>query len=474
MIRRVRALAGLSAVVLLSACAGNLESPRLKPIEGTALGLGGQPGPTVPVEWWKGMGDPQLDRIMNDALAANPSLDVAMARLGQARAALDVRRAEDLPQVTLDAQEERTRLSEKYIIPPPFGGSTQWVGQVQANLDWSLDFWGKQAAAIRQARASARASALDVDAARLALTGAVAQSYVELVRAERIIEIARTVIAQRQNGLRLVNVRVRTQLASQLDARAAETELAQAQQALVRAEGQRILAVHALAALAGRGADYYPTIQSPTLRLEAALPLPGTLPADLLARRPDIAAALARIDAAREGREVARKAFYPNINLLGLIGVQALGLGELFTSGASTYGAGAAIHLPIFDGGRLRAEHSRATASLDEAVADYNDRVIRAVQEAADALSRVDTSARDLAAQRAVSRGLSETRRLDQVRVNSGLESRLDVLDSELRLLEAQIGTANLEADGAVARVKLLIAIGGDFPAAAATPDKPS
>jgi NodT family efflux transporter outer membrane factor (OMF) lipoprotein len=459
------------ALLLLSACTGPLATPRLTPIESQSLGLGAMPAPAIPARWWQAMGDPQLDRIMDDALAGNPGLDMAMARLRQAQAALAERRADTLPQVTVNGQETRTRLSEKYIIPPPYGGSTQWVGQVQADLSWSLDFWGRQAAAVRQAGALQQAAALDSDAARLALTSAVAQTYVELVRAGQVIAIAQARVEERRQAVRLVGVRVRTQLASNIDARAAETELAQAEQALVRAQGQRALAIHALAALAGRGADYYPTIAAPVLRLDQALPLPDALPADLLSRRPDVAAALARIEAARQGQEVARKAFYPNINLIGLIGTQALGLSELFGTSAGTYGAGAAIHLPIFDGGRLRAEHAGATAGVDAAVADYDDHVVRAVKEAADALTRVAVTRDDLAAQRAVAGGLSETRRLDRVRVASGLETRLSIVESELRLLDAQIGVANLEADGAVARIQLLIAVGGDF--AAVPPNQP-
>lgn len=461
----------LFSLALLAGCAGPLASPRLQPIESQSLGFGAIPAPAIPSRWWRAMGDPQLDRIMEDALAGNPGLDRAMARLRQAQAALSERRADYLPQVTVNGQETRTRLSEKYIIPPPYGGSTQWVGQVQMDLSWSLDFWGRQAAAIRQAGAQQQAAALDLDAARLALTGAVAQTYVELVRAEKTISIAQARVEERRQTARLVAVRVRNQLASNIDARAAGTDLAQAEQALVRAQGQRALAAHALAALAGRGADYYSTIVAPGLLLDQALPLPEELPADLLSRRPDIAAALARIEAAQLDREVARKAFYPNINLIGLLGTQALGLSELFGTSAGTYGAGVAIHLPIFDGGRLRAEHASATAGVDIAVADYDDRVVSAVKEAADALARVDMAHKDLAAQRTIADGLSEVRRLDRVRVESGLETRLSIVESELRLLDAQIDVANLEADGAIARIQLLIAVGGDF--AAATQNQP-
>src|SRR3546814_15899543 len=104
---------------------------------------------------------------MSDALSGSPRLDAALARVRQARSVLAARSAEDLPQIALDANEQRTRLSEKYTIPPPYGGSTRWVGQAEVNLGWNLDFWGRQADAIAQARASSRAAAFDYASARL-------------------------------------------------------------------------------------------------------------------------------------------------------------------------------------------------------------------------------------------------------------------------------------------------------------------
>ncbi|MCH3755857.1 hypothetical protein LZC13_09555, partial [Campylobacter coli] len=143
------------------------------------------------------------------------------------------------------------------------------------------------------------------------IAGSVVQTYIDLARAETQARLARDTVATRQRSLDLVNVRIRNRLASNLQAEAAGTLLAQAREAAVRADGARAIAAHALAALAGRGHDYALAIQPARLNLDAALPLPRTLPADLLARRPDIAAAEARIDAAAAGRQVARRAFYP-------------------------------------------------------------------------------------------------------------------------------------------------------------------
>ena len=452
-----------AALLALAGCAAPEAKPAVTAVPADGLGLGNSDAPVVDQNWWHALGDAQLDRIMADALAGNPGLDSALARLREAQAVLAARKAENLPQIAFDGSEQRTRLSERYTIPPPYGGSTQWVGQAQANLSWNLDFWGRQADAIAGQRASARAATLDHRAARLSLTGAVAQTYVELARAERQIAIARANAAQRQHSLQLTRTRIRSQLASSLDARAVETLVAQAEQALVRAEGQRVMLIHALASLAGKGADYYPTIAPTKMNLGAVLPLPAALPADLLARRPDIGAARARIDAAAAGKSVARKAFYPNINLAALIGTQALGLGNLFTADAGTYGAGAAIHLPIFEGGKLRADHEAATARLDGAIASYNATVIGAVRDVADALAGLDTARNDLAEQRQLSASLTEVSRLNGVRVSSGLDSRLELIGSEIRLLEAQQDEANLESQAALSAIKLLVAVGGGF-----------
>lgn len=456
----------LGASLALTACAAPDNRVAVTALAPEALGLTGAPAPLAPGDWWRTLGDPQLDRIMSDALSGSPRLEAALARVREAQAVLSVRQGEAGPQVTLDANEQRTRLSERYIIPPPYGGSTQWQGQAQVNLGWNLDFFGRQADAIAAARDSARATQLDHAAARLALTGAVAQTYVELARAEHLIKLGDATVAQREHSLGLVDVRIRAKLASQLDARAAHTLLAQARQSVLQAQARRTLLVHALAELAGRGADYYAGVGPTRVALNNALPVPLTLPADLLSRRPDIAGAQARIEAAAAGRSVARKAFYPNINLTALVGTQALGLGNLFSTEAATYGAGAAIHLPIFDGGKLKADHAAATARLDGAIAAYNGAVTGAVREAADALARIAAARDELTQQRAATQGLADVTRLNRVRVESGLQSRLDLIGPDLQLLQSQQAQVNLEADAALAAVQLVVATGGGF-----TPD---
>ena len=453
----------LIAAGLLAGCAVPESKPLVTPLAAPALGLSGTPVPAIAADWWRGFGDPQLDRLVGDAVEGSPSLDAALARVAQARAVLATRDADNGPNVTLDASEQVARLSGRYTIPPPFAGSTRFIGSTAANLSWNLDLFGRQKAAIESARASVRAAALDVAAARLTLSGAVVQTYVDMARTEMQAGIAQRTIATRENSLRLVNVRIRNNLSSKLEAQAATTLLAQARQALLRSQAAQVLAKTALAALAGRGVDYPATIRPTAIRLDAALPLPRAVPADLLARRADIAAAQARIEAAAAGRQVARRAFYPNVNLAAMAGFQAVGLGNLVSLDAGTAGVGPALHLPLFDNGRLKAELAGSTALLDAATADYNDRIVGAVREAADALARIGALEADRVRQREVVRGFAETGRLNAIRVSSGLDSRLDLVDNDVRTLEAEQADANLAADAAQQRIALVLALGGGF-----------
>ena len=295
------------------------------------------------------------------------------------------------------------------------------------------------------------------------LATSIAANYVGVAQADRQIAVADGFVRTRQQALGFVQSRIRNQLSSRFDEETARTLLAEARQAKVRAERQRELLVHALAALAGRGADFYPSIAAPTLALDRPPVVPDRLPADLLGRRPDLLAGQARIDASVAGLRVARDDFLPNINISALAGLASIGIGGLFTSGAAQYGGGPAISLPIFESGKLKAQYRGATADLDRAVADYDDAVLGAVRESADALTQLRSTDADLARQAEVVAGLRETVRLDQVRTATGLGSQLDSINSGFRLLEAEQALVGLQGDALTRRVQLIAALGGGF-----------
>jgi outer membrane protein TolC len=187
------------------------------------------------------------------------------------------------------------------------------------------------------------------------------------------------------------------------------------------------------------------------------------LPADLLARRADIAAAQTRIDAATAGRQAAHQAFYPDINLVGAAGFAAIGLSSLFSASSGQYGIGPAIHLPIFDAGELRAKYAGATAGLDESVAGYNAAVVGAVKQTADAVTQLSSIEAQAGQQREALRAARSSFDLATRRYRSGLSPQLNVLSAEDILIQAQQQDASLTADRMSARIALVMALGGGF-----------
>jgi NodT family efflux transporter outer membrane factor (OMF) lipoprotein len=452
----------LAGALLLGGCVSTPSTtPSEVALKGETLGLGALPAPVVADTWWTALGDPQLDGLVDQALKGNPSLAAALARVRAAQSELSAARAATYPQVTYDAQETRQRFSKNYIIPPPYGGTWQWFGTQGANLSWSLDFFGKLDSQVARARASAHAADLDATAARLMLAGAVTQAYVGLWRAHVLVDVADDAVKQREGILSLTHGRVTAGLDTTASEKQASALLALSRENLTRAQAARELAVHQIAALIGRGADAY-NIQRPQLNANA-LALPDTLPADLLARRADIAAAQARIEAAFQGREIARKAYYPDINLIALAGTAAIGFNNLFSLSSSQYGAGAAIHLPIFDAGKLDADLAGATANLDAAVADYNEAVVTAVKETADALTDIRSLESQAGDQKRALADAQDSFALARERYRSGLSPQQTALDTEGLLLQARQQDAALAADTVSARVTLLMAIGGGF-----------
>ena len=193
------------------------------------------------------------------------------------------------------------------------------------------------------------------------------------------------------------------------------------------------------------------------------MPLPDELPLDLLARRPDVLAAKARVEAASAGRKAAKAAFLPDISLKAFAGYQAVGIDDLFDSGSQIYGFGPALHLPIFDAQRLKAGYAGATAELDAAIASYNDTVLKAVRDVADQITLGESLARQQAQAQQRLDATEAVYALAQRRYAAGLSSQLVVLDAESNVLSARRDMVTLAASHVIARVTLLLTLGGSF-----------
>jgi NodT family efflux transporter outer membrane factor (OMF) lipoprotein len=295
------------------------------------------------------------------------------------------------------------------------------------------------------------------------LAGAITQAYVELYREYALADIAVRSEAQRQNIVNITRRRVAAGLDTQLELRQAEGQLPQARVAREQAQAAADLAVHQLAALTGQGADAYALIQRPVLHVEAALPVPTALPINLLARRPDVLSSRLTVEAADAQRLASKAAFYPSVSLRALAGFGAFGMHNLVQSSAGGYGAGPFISLPLFDGGRLRAQYRGSEAQLDAAIAGYNDTVLRAVQQTADQITRLDALERERLDQQQTLDATEAAYKLAEERYRAGLASYLSVLNAETQVLTARQSMVDIQTSQAVSRVTLLLAVGGSF-----------
>jgi NodT family efflux transporter outer membrane factor (OMF) lipoprotein len=466
----IRRAAWVALLALLAGCVlPPKEAPPAVALGGDQLGLAGPAVSAAAAGWWQGFADPQLNRLVDQAFADNPTMAQARGRLRAAVAQTDVARSALLPKASLSGNLAREHAPENYFIPPPLNGTSSWLGQAGVSLSWDLDFWGRQADAVASARDLAEAANLSIDDTRLMLAGAIAQAYVELYRSHALVDIARRAEAQRENIIVITRRRVAAGIDTRLELREAEGQLPQARVDRVQAEAAADLAVHQLATLCGQGADAYASIKRPELNPDAALQLPTELPLNLLARRPDVLAARLQIQAADARRLAARAAFYPDVSLRAVAGFGAFGLGDLFSWSARGYGGGPLLSLPLFDAGRLRAEYRGSEAQLDVAVANYNTTVLQAVQQAADQLTRIDALARERVEQQQTLDATEDAYRIGEERYRAGLASYLTVLNAETQVLAARRNQLDIIANQVVARVTLLLALGGSFePSAAA------
>lgn len=415
--------------------------------------------------WWKRFGDPTLDDLIARALVDNPSLQLAQARVARAQAAAGIAGAARYPQVSAKGSSTRQHFTENGIYPPPLGGSVESMNAVDLNLSWEIDFFGKHQAELDAALGSARAVRAEQQAARVALAANVARAYYGLARLIAQHEVATAMLAQRDQTVALVRDRVKAGLDTRVELQQAEGGVPEMRQQIEALNEQIALARHAIAALIGAGPEATAAL-SPVLDASRPFAVPATVPADLIGRRADIVAARWRVEAAQQDVAVAKTQFYPNIDLVAFAGISSLGLSNLFKSSSREFGAGPAISLPIFEGGRLRANLQARNADADAAVASYNATLLDAVRDVADLL----VSSRSLqiqAREQAQAQAAAETAYdLSVQRYRAGLGNYLTVLSAQTNVLAQRRAAVDLKARAWDQDINLIRALGGGFDAA--------
>lgn len=435
-------------------------------------------GPWPSLAWWKPYANPGLDELMDDALKASPSLAVAEARLRKVQTAADLADAALSPSYSLGGSATYERLSKNFQVPPPYGGIWAWLNDARLNVSYEVDLWGKNAALLAAAVGEAQAARVDVAAARLVLTTAIAQTYVQLAMAYDLRDVAREDLDDRQKMLDLTIQRVAAGLDSDVERKQAEAAVPVVREAIADADEAIRLAQDQLAALAGAGPDRGLRIARPdipVLSLTTPPELPSHLPADLIGRRPDIVASRLRVEAAAQDVNAARAAFYPNVDLNAFAGFQSIGLSRFISSGSAIAGIGPAVNLPIFNGATLRSGLGARAADYDAAVAAYDQTLITALKDIADTLNSLRAVAEKSTAQQQARATAQEAYDLALLRYREGLGTYLQVLSAHDQVLTQRRLAADLRARHTILMVALTGAIGGGFTPeqAAAIPSAP-
>ena len=457
------ALAGLTVALLLAGCA------TVPPIDKSALpqtpaafkeGDGrwaiAPPAETQPRgEWWKAFGDPVLDGLEARAERGNTSIQVAAARLVQARALVRSTNADRLPQVGVSAGADRA-----YGLPfnPGRPGSLLNAG---ADLSYEVDLFGRLAQATRAAELDARAREGLLQSTRLLVQADVAQSYLALRALDDERALVRSTVAAYRETLDLIERRHRAGDVAELDVTRARTEVAATQAEALALDRRRGDLEHALAVLVG---DTPSTFTLAVADSHARLPIiPAGVPSTVLTRRPDVSAAEASMLAAQARVGVAKAAWFPSIALTASGGYASSEIEDLFKWSARAWGVGALLSLPVFDGGRRQAGVESARAEMDAAVAQYRERVLVAFRDVEDQLSELRLLGEQAQAQARAVDAAARTTSLSDVRYRNGLVSQLELLDAQRSELRNRRQAVEVRSAQYQATVGLVRALGGGW-----------
>lgn len=439
----MKRLSILLLAIVLSGCAFMEKGPTpVAELTGQKLGLAESAAAWPTTQWWERYGDSQLDALVQEALANNPTMSAAQARLAQANAAVGGARAPLLPRVDANYSLQREHISKTYIYPDPLGGSVQSDNSLGLNFSYELDFWGKNRSALQAALSSEQAAEADKQAARTMLSSAMVQSYLNLQNAFAQRDVLRRIIKQRDEALSITRQRFSAGLDTQVEVKQAESQLASAKVQLTQIETTLAQLRNQVAALAGAGPQRGQALQEAHLTAPAG-GVPASIPLDLLGHRADVVAARWRAEAARHTIDVAKADFYPNVNITAFIGFQALGTNNLLQAASHAANIGPAISLPIFHGGELNANLAGRRADTDLAVSDYNQTVLDAVRQTADALDALRLIGRETAEQRQARESIDAAYDLAVNRYKAGLGNYLTVLVAQNEVLTQ----ARLETD---------------------------
>ncbi len=454
--------------IFLAACANGddianhatmINANHLKIAASTADVPNSVPWPTI--NWWRGYNDEQLDQLINEGLANNPTLKAADARMRRAAALAGLVDSRLYPQLNGSAEAVLQRFTETGLYPPPFAGATRTVNRLALDGTYALDLWGGREAEFRSALGVLHASEVDGQTARLELTTAIAQTYIRLSGEFDQLRISHDLLRQKQEIKALSERLVGAGLVTEVESQQAAAAIAATEAEIAGTEERIALLRQKLALLVGAGPDRGQIIRQPRIFLAATIGLPAELPAELIGRRPDIVAQRWRIEAAMKTVDAAKAQFYPNINLSAFLGFQSVGLSQLLNGGSRIVGVGPAVTLPIFDADRLRSNLGQADADLDVLIEQYNGAIVNALQDVVGQMTTWRSNQTALEREQVAVAHLEKAYGLAVLRYRDGLTNYLTVLSAEGELITQRRKEAEARNRQFVISIALVHALGG-------------
>ena len=431
-----------------------------------------QPQASIPRgQWWKIFGDPELNSLEAQVSITNQNLAAAEAQFREALAAVQVARAGYFPVVTAGISTSQTRIGTGFSSSgsavsgaPVSSSSTTSELRLSGDVSWELDLWGEIRRTVEASRASAQASAADLEGVLLAATGQLAEDYFQLRALDSEQQILHTTVDAYGEFLRLTKNRYATGVASQADVLQAQTQLKTAEAQEINIGVQRAQLEHAIALLMGKAPSDVSIPPSP-LNL-APPPVPAGIPSELLERRPDIAAAERAVSAANAEIGVAIAAFYPTVTLNASGGFEATNVAQWLAWPSRFWSLGPGIlGQPIFEGGLLRAESEEVRAAYDAAVANYRQTVLTAFQQVENELAALRILEREALVQDEAVEAAKKSVVVETNQYKAGVVSALDVITTQTIALSDELTAANILGQRMVADALLIQYLGGGWQA---------
>lgn len=435
-----------------------------KPLDATTLSKQNVykiPTKVTTAYWWRRFNDPQLNQLINVALADSPDLQMAENRVRLARELTNGQEASLWPTLDASGYLERERFSKYGLAPPPFNGRVFNITQAGLNFNYEFDFWGKNRQAVAARISEACAAEADAAEARLVISTSVASTYFDLQSNIAKLNIATATWNHRKETLKIVMDRTKSGIDSDIPVKTALTDEQTARIYVGNLREREMILRHQLAVLLGKNPLSTEIETKKFSYHQYHVTLPQSLPIYVLAYRPDVTASRLRTEAAAHDVNVSKAKFFPNINLMAVYGFLSVVPGKAFDHASTNNAIQGAIDLPIFDAGARKADLRVNYAEYDLAVNSYNKTILNALREVADQISTIHVLNSQINSQNNAFRATRQNYQLVRSRYRHGIVDYIQVLEIQDAMLEQQSKKIDLEAQHLQATVAMIKALGG-------------